>query len=727
MSRQKYCLVPLAVAIILSAECPTALSQSFTGPLAERDLREHAGILQAPYTALWLVPRPGAEDFRAIAALRATGGQPAIVYATNGEAAPTRNEEGPIVLAAGVRKEEADGACAALGGSAWFLNMPDEPGDWSRRISMKDPSFDEAVRSLAAAVRSFRPTVAVVGRDRNTGVGSAAEERALVELLRRAIGVAADPVQRVNGPLPMGASWKVAQVWSDAEQGPVMKPLPSTRRTDARMRANDGREWYRSYAGLLPDRPASHYVRISETGQPGRASLGADLRPYSRTLAPLAESIRKASAAAATGDATALAVVDRARNDLSLRLRSGGAAVLSEEDQRTLLMWKNELDLVKALLLKVPVRVTVSDSVMMDRQLFTVTVAGADSVSLPGSTGIVFHKPPGEEWIINVSKNRQFDLHKVREFRIITPDKNIPSYPVPEHGLDKTILREPFRFSIFHEEPTREKSFIINLDARLGFAPRLGTIIHTPVVCTDPAEPIVVEVRNYSRDGGRPSYIVTDTMCAGSGPQIDLPGKGSVAFDTVRISWFLPEDSLHADYPISLRSGQVNLVTIIGRPMGLKGDSTRRAGVLAPDAGIADRAVRRIRGLRIMGAGGMDADRLLDSCNVIVVDREASPLPAEGKLRGWVRGGGHAVILCESPGAWRWTSGRDSIWLDSRDPLSAGAGLEQTSGTTLPGLNPVTAKDLEGWPMYRSRTAVRWTSGFKPEILFQTGTTSLSL
>ncbi len=677
-------------------------------------VREKARLLANPGVILWVMPRPGTEDVIAAACLREDRGiRSEFLYLTNGEAVPDSRAEWSLAITAGRRKEEALESARLLGGTAYFANVPDRAGSWSL---LPNADADTAIANVARVIRMVRPTMVIQVRDRMTGLGSTAEDSLVTDLVQRGIGLAAEQGVLLSAPLPAARRWQVSSFWipSGRREGATSIGSSGSSRTIVEHRSDAVRATYQTLRALSRPQDADRYVGAGAASHEHARILGDGMVPVSPRLKDALRAMQKISGelARTRTRAQAQSLVDDGYRRVRAFL-NGRMAALPEEDVRAIVFWKGLLDEIQYALASPGISVSVSDTLLIDRQVFMISVKVPQRVLRQGATQIMFQLPRDDRWIVNESLKRLFDLKKDSVFRVVTPPENQIAYPVPNFGLNRLILREPFRFAVIHEAASEQERFIHLVEVPLGYAAQNAGVILTPAVRTMDADPIVLDSYNFSRDSTTGFYWVRDSVCSGTTREFTLASKGSVSRDTLQLSWEQP--SPETDYTVDIHAGRALVGRLLARSITLPSLASRTYGLITPRRQSAVASALRRMGARVLADERADAVvREAPHLDAVLVDRGASVPPAErAALLTWVRSGGRVVVL-GSPGD-SWRVGADSIWVAPAAPLPATDTLavlpaaSASDSTRLP-------MSLLAWGVTPAWSVVRWSAGFTGDI-----------
>ncbi len=709
LRRGRFSLVVLAVSLLASAAGAAGM------PALEPSwgkIHRNARVLGNPGEVLWIIPRPGAEDFEAIASLREMRGtRSQLLFMTNGEAAPDDRAEWSLAITAGRRKEEALSSARVLGGDAYYGNLPDRAGSWP---FVPRANLDTAVVNIARVIRMVRPSMVILARDRVTGLGSRTEDSLFTDLLRQAIALAGEKGIMLSTPLPSARVWKVPVFMTPASPsirsvtiGPSRSSATSVTRVAAAARGA-----YESLSAQLQPMPADRYTQSDGKIPRGMKRLGDGVMPVSSKLKGTLREMQKISVGLerTRNLRRARSLVDEGYRHVEEHLQSGLSA-LPEQDVRTIVSWKGTLDEIQYELAAPGLSVTVSDTLLIGRQVFMINVSVPKRVLRQGTTQIMFQLPADDRWIVNESLKRLFDLQKDSVFRVVTPLENQLSYPVPTFGLNALLLREPFRFAIIHDAPTSAGRFISVREVPLGFAAKDAGVILTPAVLAGSDDPVVIDSYNFSRDSTTGFYWVHDSLCTGTTHEFRLPKKGSVSRDTLSLAW--DSVAVGSDHVIDIHAGRVVVGQVLGRAIAAPSLEGRTVGLRSPRRQSAIGSALRRMGAHVVPMEGSVEGQKLADLNDLVIDRGAR-LSAEDRtvLLAWARRGGNLVVAGNPDATWRF--GSDSLWFAFTDPIPTTDTLAATNLHTRSEGSGATR--LIAWGVSPAWQQIRWSTGLAPQV-----------
>jgi hypothetical protein len=258
----------------------------------------------------------------------------------------------------------------------------------------------------------------------------------------------------------------------------------------------------------------------------------------------------------------------------------------------------------------------------------------------------LFHKTKKEDWAINESLERVFDLKRDSIFRILSPEKLNYNTPVALYGLHQLTLEEPFRFSIIHQGKTRSESFIITKEVQLRYSSRHASVVQTPIVPITNFNRVIVDSYNFTRDPVDGMLFIKDSICWSDTVRFSLFKKDEGRRDTFSLHWV--EGLSTGDHRLEIRGSKHIVGSFIGRKIPIQPSWNTKIAL------ISDRILSPLE--EYFHVVGADAERItwqqisekyLSNIDVLLLDRDTriksqSVVEIIGQ---WIRKGGRIIIL----------------------------------------------------------------------------------
>ncbi|RPI05086.1 MAG: PIG-L family deacetylase [Ignavibacteriae bacterium] len=597
-------------------------------------------------TVLVITARPGDEDFEGLSRLRVSAGaRVAILYVTNGESLPSEIKPWSPALLEARRKEEAVSAAHRFNGRAYFLNTPDIVIDTLAR--REEWNGDSIASKIASVVKLVKPHLVLFCEGRllkSENVQNKIIEQAIVKAAHQCAA------GKITGG-PGSAPWQVQCIASTARRSSRSRTIELIR-NDARSRnskslAEQARSSYSSL--LLPERQNKDdgigYRILEQHGGSSSNVIIDRIQFPSPRLRPVRDAVRSAAESLFNGRPGSGAKVSSALESISLCLKEG-LNRYSELDQRALILWKGDLDYFQSKETEQYVDVSVSDSMVTERQIFFVSVKSNDPKFRSGINQILFHKTKNEDWVINESLEHLFDLNKDSVFTILSPEHLPFNTPAALYGLDRLTLDEPFRFSVIHQGKSQHESAIITKEVVLRYSPRYASVVQTPVVPIAPSSFVVVDSYNFTRDPAEGMLFVKDSICWSDTVHISLMQKDEGRRDTFNLHWVngLPP----GDYPVEIRGSNRSVGSFVGRTIPLPQKTAQRVILLSDRTESPLEDYARLAGLDIKILPWQEFFRdSLAMTDAVIVDRDTRIdfSAFERKIHSWLDGGGRLILL----------------------------------------------------------------------------------
>lgn len=583
---------------------------------------------------------PGREDLPAVRRFRTTAAaRVRVAYLTNGDATPPGSRLlFPNQVAAALR-ESAASACDTLGADHVFLNLPHIDGlaDLSTLQSIWPADTLRAV--LRREMVDFQPDLVLLNGIERHDV-PASVSFALESALKEAI----ESLRQARRWAPKSAARSVLtrerQRWRSADEVLVRAEGAYAAWREAVPSTNIA---YRPVAGSQDPKPSivadpASLLRRTKTGVV--AGLDSTIRAFGSRAARW----RRLPSGAAQTRALKEAVQILAQIDRSLV----GTLWGSDEVRRTLLDWRGALEDIRLALLGVRAYWSVTESVLTNLQLTTLTV---DSVrgTVGGVGTTIFFPMVQKGWIVNEDVSSQHPLSFGEPYRILSPRTITFDLSRDLHGLEQRRWRTPWYFFIVHQSERPERNFSLRLDAGFLGAPRFAVDVLTPIVMASPGERLVLRLTNHSRDGVRDSVAAIGRTVRSAAMYFRMNFKGSTEVDTLSLDFdpSLPDGSTIAE--VGIGGDPVGRFVVRRFPVPI--DSTSVVGVIGGlTETVTGTAVRRL-GYK---ARSIDPARVTDQqlaglSTVVVPEWAGGLLSADGwkSLERHARSGGRLVVMAQ--------------------------------------------------------------------------------
>ncbi len=606
--------------------------------------------------------RPGDEDFALQAYLRfAHGTELTSLYITNGEAIPSdcAAETSPFLI--GRRKEEADRAMTYLHAKAFFLNNTD-PGIVGTRSELDSSWRAYTVRRIAAAIRFLHPHVVIV-MDAQKGIGAGGLLHSLIpQLVKEAVGQASKNVA-VAGDDGYGSNtgWSVQRICAVANVGsngirPDYEAVdPETGITYTNL-ALTARHSYESLRTSLEDQPSGNSNMYGQFW-PNRSSKFGEIDGGINVVSPRFAKLRGfIEGIAKLRPVQKRQLIARCVQGVDSLDRILGTQLgkISELDKYTLLRWKLALERLRFLALDVKLSITVSDSIIAQRQLFYVTVTEYDSSFNKGNTTIYFSPKLPEDWYVNEKQAKPLPLRGPEQFRILSAQRLDVNYPVFRYGLFSPSLGVPFSYGVYHYEENKARRYVANFQVPLRYTRTRIIEIATPIVLWGIDKEIEYRAFNASRDSSRGVFRVYGSNCTSEPETVFVRKKDEMLEGSIKIDWTgEPPKTLDT---LEVMTGGRLFGRVFVKHLQVAKDTTRRILLVTPDArGATAAGLRRVYPTASVIAPNRIESFDLDAFDVLLIDRLAIDSQAwadslSSRLTPWIRRGGNLLMLPQKEG-----------------------------------------------------------------------------
>ncbi len=667
--------------------------------------------LTSDVNVMYIAVQPGYEDLRVLAYYRnALGARVRTVFVTNGEAGEADTESLYPSQLAGRLRLEGNAAHEALGGEAYFLNMPDiAAASDSTHIRAAWPA-DSLREKLEWQIFEFKPDLILVGADRVFGPGL----RSSV-IQQDVLAAAAASAARSLAP------WRVQRIAVEVAAGGLPIPVSKIDPLSSVSYQSMGEEPGRAYRTIQFQRGRWFSVgnplyKVTRPGRFAAKSLDAGL-PVSSP-----PQIRKLETGiqAFAGKYTRSAGKDELLKELlglmdNIDLRVINVPSSEHLERRRLLRWKAGLDNIRNTLLGVRVQYDLSDTILTERQVTFLNINSIEGLSEGGTTEL-FVPAVESGWILNENTERRVEFTAPKEFRLLSPSPLDLNHPQSEYGLFHPVVRRPSYFFILHKAKDRERSFVYRADMRLRHAPRFLVEALIPIVKAVPGERVVVRLTNESRDGVRDSVYVRDSLAFAPGRMFRLNNKGASQVDTLFPVW--SEEMNEGSHVLPIEIAGLPVARFVARKMDVRVENATRVATLP-----ATENSPLLEALRRLGIGATVLDSIgeapsVEKFDVVMIDRRALSLGQSAikhsALDEFVRRGGHLVVLAQDPGALAGfpllsgVTARPSFKFDELYPVR----IDSThSMLNVP--NRIEEEDFDGWVFRKAYSSLSAKEGFE--------------
>ena len=711
---------PVLLTLCVFSGSPAGVSRYFpaTGPGA---VHQDQLDLRCPVVVLSVAAEPGMEDLPTLAALRMESGARIVsAYLTDGESTPGDDDGALPYQLAARRRVEADHAVRVLGGDALFLGFPDY-GIVSGRARLAELwNRDSVISRLVRIIGSTRPDVILLARDaRSSAEGADTVRPALLrELVLDAVAAAR---RGTVYPGRGGEPWTVSRVFlEDPLLTRGVSALPGAVHPVWKKKYRDfAREASASYGSLhvriaLWNSDRRGYYRLLRHSEmnPSRGLVDG-LPPVTPAIQ---EAARDVAAAAGVSTPAGLRTIAVAISTVERTIRTQRNGLLPHE-KRTLLSWKTSLEDLRCAVRGIEITHVASDTLLAHRQFFTVRFPSSKKFPAGGMSEIIFPTAADSTWWINRGTGYVFPFSLPDTLEMITPDNLAPNRPVAVYSHSSFMLNSVLPYIIAHRDKDPVMNFALRGEILFGTSPAQNFEILTPIVRITQGARLIVRLQNISRDIYTGTVSVGDTVVRPTAIKFSLAHKDVLVTETLPLAW---KDSVaDGDYPIELHIGKgPALATFTARKFRADADTTRPVGLVT---GLSSSPVEAALSAlhvpcRLLNAGsfGSAADSTM---HTVIIDRDALALRRDAAaiqeaVAGWVRAGGHCVILGQSlPFTDGGALGATLGFLRGHPvPPEAGVRADE-SGSLTRSPNPLAADDWNGWIIARAQCSLRISDG----------------
>jgi hypothetical protein len=690
-------------------------------------LHQRALDARARLNVLSLSLQPGYEDLDALAFFRlGRGARIVSAYVTNGESGESDvRGEYPNQLAA-LRRNEAAKALATLGGEEYFLNMPGFGAARDTAVVRSQWDVDSLALLLNKLLKDLRPDVILIARDWAVE-GTSPQQEVLRDVLLRVIRkLEPTAVQKKAGGAEEMFQWSVASVWVEtgSKAGvpvPVDRIHPLWKKSYREIGIEAGsaygsqlvqrRQWYGtgkervgiSYEAVAPGR--TRKLKSIDDGLP--IPVPPLLRGIDTEIASVAGVIVSGPLTSASREGV-LRRVSALLDSVDYRLLD--PLSLSSQGRKISMQWKLSLESLRAALIGVVVKYSLSPSTVTERQVVHLTIdsiAGAKS----GDSVWVYFPFIDQRWYVDETTTKMMPLRLKDPYRLLSPMRKEFDLPAAMDGLSQTTVGKTLTFFVMCKAKQRERNFVYRGSVRMLFAPRFTTEVLTPIVRAVPGERVIVRTTNHSRDGVRDSVHVDDTLATAAKKEFRINVKDMSEVDTLIMQWTLPPREGTFVVPVNISIKMVARFAV--RQFETRVDTSLRVALIT---GLEDSPTAEA--LRRMGVGWLEisnarsvAERL-GGFRVAIVDRRAMTLIEDLKsqqqtFKRFVEGGGHLIVMAQDAKAWNADPLVEGLHLAASEALEEAAGLETDSlHRALMTPNRIRPEDWAGWLFRRAHNIV---------------------
>ena len=714
MYRVFYMSVFLAMAVVWT--WTGLLAQHRYNPVA---VAQKSLELQSALTVLTVALQPGFEDFEALTYLRyGRGARLVTLYVTNGESG---SSDGGLQIPGEIafrRRAEAFEAMRRLEGFELFLNMPDfgAASDTNNVRAWWDR--DTLQQRLTEKIQNIRPDMILLTADLESRGGPNPRWSVLKDDLVASVRNAA--LQRRGvGALP---AWNVTSVLADDGDGRGLAfPAQAYRTSQGASAGEMAASIAGTYGSLrlqLPlwwkERTATYDVLLAPRGQrfrfpddgvpngaPSRLSwIEDEVRKLNLSLLKKTANGSSASSSLRYEQNWVVAVMDSVDIIISQR------ASLSNRERKVLLHWKEGLEELRNAIFGVQLSYRFRDSVLLAKQVTSVTIDSMKGIPAGGTTEIFF-QDVGRRWIAGTGTEQRQQLEYGKSYSLISPPTVELDLPATYGGQQRVSHGTPFPFFVFHTGDSRSENFFKKIIYRYLFAPKLTVEPVTPIVRVVQGEYVVVRLTNHSHDGLRDDFGVQDTLATSPMHTIRVTGKDVVLIDTVALTWNPAIED--GEYRVPLSMGGTVVAYFAARKFDAAIDDRSQVAIVPSfgDSPVVETLRRLGVQARVLSETWDPAG--LEGIDVLVLDERVMTLRPDIKgrwesIERFAEAGGRVIVLAQDPQAW------------NDQPLLAGLRLAES--TLLDVVSPValdstdrvarepnliTEEDWQGWLFARSR------------------------
>ncbi len=652
-------------------------SHSTAQNLDAKAVAERALSLRSGFTAMVVVARPGEEDVATMASLRSLRGvRLHVVYVSNGEGLPFRRRDAYPFTVAAERRTAADEVARMMRGDARFLNLPDiiTPADSLAVDRVWDPESLQV--KLITMISKLRPDLILVqGTPDEAGDRRMAALRtATIEAAKRLRLPKTDEEYRRMLPVPR---WTVQRIVAESTvRSAKALTAKAPTRAKALAAADSAHAAYdRRALTVQTDREHKRYLCIYEHDRVPRANAFFEglpvpappaLQGLRTELTQFADSILHA-----TRRTMSVATRDRLKRRMTrlyglIEMRMMDKRPKRVEEEEALRRWRQGVIEMRLLLAGVSTSVRQSERVLSNIQLSEIVFD--QLTGLPKKDSTVFYLPSARlgSWVINEQWNNSVRVEAGFPLRLISPGKSmVYSYPIEQYGLERETLMETVEAYVIHRAPTPEESYVIPIELRYHFSPKMNVLPLEPIIRCVPGEEIPVRLQVHSRDPVRGAIAVEHASIVSTTVPFAFEGKGQMHVDTMRL-WSvpsLPDTSLFLPLAID---GFVE-AGVGARVFQAAIDSQRNIVVWSRSGWSALRqAIRRLGWSATVVENLPDTIPSVERATIVADHGVLTNASDADQLLLWehARRGAHVMFLTQSPESWNSGQGADVFSLE---------------------------------------------------------------
>jgi hypothetical protein len=708
----------LFVRCILYISCVLLLCSSMQGQNLYPDtgaaaLYQRCQDVRGNLSVLNISLRPGDEDFQTLSYLRMERGCKLLsAYITNGEFSDCDSAELYPHQVAVVRRQEATSALALLESSVSFLNFPDIVTHTSNNDIATVWLRDTLEARLSRLIGLHKPDIILFGSSPSS-YDSVLQSYVHKSILQ-AVGNLKD---RKTGYIP----WQVNHVLvrSYGEDG-IKAPLSIVHPVWKQSYREIGKRIYREYRSIAEfrrERETDKWPRYQSVLSAKKRTVDIFRKDFHESLPPPLQTISAKIAGTIRNILDRKTVPNKYLPQLAALIDTVDRKLMGiQENQlrerRLFLSWKDGLEKLRTAILGVSVNYSLDYSIVTERQVLILKIDTMTNLPASGTTTIVFPSVD-RDWVVNESKKSYLPLTMKEDYRILSPSTISYDLPAEQTFPKQPFIHRPFSVIIVHRDPQREKSFIYYLSPKIQYSPRFTAEVMTPLLRCIDGEKLILRLTNHSRDGVSDLLLVDDTLATSDNLQVTLPGKESVAMDTLTLSWNPAlRDSM---YLVPVRFGGVTITGFFGKKFSAKIDSSRSLALITGwQRSETGEALRRLgfHDLKVIRNEKL-SEFALGSLPTIIIDRRATTLrPFDQEetriLNSFVINGGHLIVLAQDADWWNASPFIENVRLQPTTKWTVETSLTCDSTSSLFSLpNSITKDDFKNWIIRRAYNTIQ--------------------
>jgi hypothetical protein len=695
------------------------------------DLRENLIVLSISL-------RPGCEDFSTIAQLRHQKGARVVsLYLSNGETVePNDRAEYPSHLAVKLR-EQATTAMRRLDVEPYFLNVEDIAAASDTVVGRMFWPADSIQSKLMHVISNVKPDIILLSKDCLTDSLTVAAELTRRDLLAAVRRIAPpDKLSESFVPdLPL-ARWKVERLYF--EEPSVGGKLPAKAKVanidmNVRELVDSAAAAYSSLGRhvVKEGRDGSYKLVYPETSNNPSLFDGLPQKRLSQNLATIQEKIQSLTTRILQTDGSKRTLGKRTRQNLVASVVSlidsvdralSRVTTRSSFDRRSLLFWRESLESLRSAFLDVRVSFTLSDSVLVGRQVTFLTIDSLSSATKGGTDEILFPAIK-DDWIVNEDMKSRLPLVVGETYRLVSPTHVDYHMPPIEYGLQRSSIDAAIPFYIIHHSPSRTENFIHRTSFRVRFAPRFTVEVLNPIVRVVPGESVVVRLTNHTRDGLADTIRVQSAIATSTARAFRLPTKESSDIDTLWLTWNPNLDDGDYLLPVSISGHEV--ARFAARKFTAQVDTSKRIAIVEAVKGSpVQEAIRRLGLVARSVSDSATFINLAHTTDILLIDRRALSLkPSAAQVaavQDYAEGGGHVIILAQDAPIWNQHPLVEGLTLSPTHRLDQFVEVDiDTAASLALAPNNLSQLDFDNWLFQRAYNELHLTSDDGFEVPFR--------